>query len=170
MLDTTVRGDAEGDEDIVVIGLDLSLARTGAVAWDGEDIFGHLCVRSTTALCLEARIDLIRRQVLKFITDLSPDLIVVESGARGGKHVDLNVYHLAGVVRWALWRRQWPFALMTPGQIKKDATGDGRATKPMMLAAARDIWPGCPNHDVADALHAARLGWRRYGELVETID
>jgi Holliday junction resolvasome RuvABC endonuclease subunit len=57
--------------------------------------------------------------------------------------------------------------VIAPGTLKKEATGNGRASKPEMLAKARETFPECPNHDVADAYFLARLAYDCYEDLVE---
>lgn len=57
-----------------------------------------------------------------------------------------------------------PIAVVNPATLKRWATGKGNADKPAMLAAARQVWPvDVANDDQADALHLAGMGWQKLG-------
>lgn len=59
--------------------------------------------------------------------------------------------------------RAVPVKGYTPSQIKRHATGKGTADKQAMLAAAQARWPA-KDHNEADALWCADLGWGEFGE------
>lgn len=67
----------------------------------------------------------------------------------------------------ALKAREIPRAVVVTTTLKKWVTGTGRADKELVLAEVARWWPGVPipNHDVADssgcaAMAAMKLGWR----------
>jgi Holliday junction resolvasome RuvABC endonuclease subunit len=148
------------------LGLDLSLTRPGLVVRGDRGVLDWRSTKDNNQLELEERIDNISRDVVQLFKIWQPDLVVLEGGARGGKFVDLKVYNLVGVVRWRLWKRQAPLIVVPPNTVKLHATGNGRASKPEMLEAARDIWPECPHHDCADGFWLAHYGQQHYHDLV----
>lgn len=148
------------------LGLDLSLTRPGLVVRGPRGVLEWRSTKDNNKLELEERIDNISRDVIQLWKKWQPDLVVMESGARGGNVVDLRIYHLAGVVRWRLWKRDAPLVFVPPNTLKLHATGDGGAGKPKMLEAARELWPECPHHDCADGFWLAHYGKSHYDELV----
>lgn len=151
----------------VALGLDLSLASSGLVVMKNSRVVAWENPKTVPKMMLEERIDIIVRRCSWMFRHYKPDIVVMESGARGGKFVDLSIYHLAGVVRWKMWRFQAPIVFVPPTTLKKEATGSGNAKKPEMLAIAREFWPACPNHDVADGFHLATYGVVNIGDLLQ---
>lgn len=149
------------------VGLDLSLSCTGLVALTGSKLDEGLRVKTPSSMELEQRIEVVRKEVLAFVRRHEPAWIVIEGPARGGKFVDVRVYHLAGVIRWYLSvskrTRHIPRRIVTPTELKLEATGNGRASKKDMVAAARVFWPACPDDNAADAFHLAAWGQLNYG-------
>lgn len=80
-------------------------------------------------------------------------VIYEETFARGEAKFRLDSLQVT-VCIWAVlngisWMR------LSPSTIKKSATGNGRASKEDMIAAARKLWPDLDvrTSDIADALH-----------------
>jgi Holliday junction resolvasome RuvABC endonuclease subunit len=165
---------ASGDAGIVtlaveaplVIGLDLSLTRTGIAGADW-----------TTTIATEPRdgggmddelrrINLIRTGVLDLVRVRGAELVVVESPAFN-QMKGAGQHKLAGLW-WSVvgGLREWgyPVATATAGGLKKYATGSGRGDKDPVIRAAtrRFAWfEGC--NDEADALWLAAMGFDHLG-------
>lgn len=150
----------------VTLGLDLSLTSSGMVVMKNRNLLDYRNPKTKPPRELEDRIDEICFAAVRMFKKHKPDLVVMEGGARGGKFVDLGIYHLAGHVRVELWKREAPMVFVPPTQLKKWATGAGNASKGQMLDAARDEWPECPNHDLADGWHLAQYGILNIDRLV----
>lgn len=124
--------------------------------WHGRTFYG-----SETA-----RVELVRQNVVQGLRTHIPDLVLYENHAYGTHIISAStqIHELMGVIRNLLHRGAWPNLPIAPASLKKDATGNGRADKHMMLRAARELWPECPNHDLADAYHLARLALKKHVE------
>lgn len=102
-----------------------------------------------------------------------PELVVIEGHAFNSHGGSSNALHeLHGVVKQTLWKNESAFVLCPPPKLKKEATGNGRASKEEMIEAAYEWWPALRNisgktDDLADALHLARWGAKNYENLVE---
>lgn len=158
-----------------VVGLDMSLTSTGAVAIKGHT--GLLGKRSTlrgwqnplTSLKDgddQDRILMIIETILPWVLDQDPDLVIIERYALSRYTNQSRLGELGGVIRWELTKSGYPWVSVVAGSVKLHATGSGRADKKLMLASARDFWEECPNHDVADAFHLARWGLDKYSEIM----
>lgn len=169
---------------LIVLGLDLSIVSPGIVVLRAdkptplyaphikthplddkheEGIYG-----TTMYGCQEARIEFIRKYVLEALM-YEPVLTLYEDHAYGMRkqNASTQLHELVGVIKNLLWRGEFLAAPIAPTSVKKTATGNGRADKVEMLEAAREWWPQCPNHDMADAYHLARLALSRYYTDVE---
>lgn len=87
---------------------------------------------------------------------------VVEAAAHGaaGGPAHAILGELNAIMRFSLHLKGIPAFTVAPNTIKKFATGNGRAGKPEMIAAARVAYPGIDRltDNEADALHLARFG------------
>lgn len=127
------------------VGLDLSLTKTGMCALFDSTVFetdtvGHLTLRGSERL--DFVFDGIRRFFQK-ITDAGDtiDMVAVEGyalGTPGGKSFDRA--ELAGLVKWWLYKQNYPFIIVVPGTLKKFATGNGSADKIQMCLCARETY------------------------------
>lgn len=165
-----------------VIGLDLSLVRTGVnvLRADDTDRVAHPRVLRDCGYSLpetagyDERTDRIvaqSRTIARIIDKLParPALALVEAPIFP-KEVLASYFDRSGLWTgvWSLLKaRDIPRAVVVPTTLKKWVTGSGRADKDMVLGEVRTWWPHLtiPNHDVADASGAAamaamRLGWR----------
>lgn len=150
------------------MGLDVSLTRTGLLVLEGSRarIRSHLSVGTPSTFGeLEPRMEVVVKAILRKWKKWQPDIVIMEGGARGGRVVDLSVYHLAGVVRWELWKRDALVVMKAPNTLKAHM-GHGQYNKDQMLAAVRERWADCPNHDEGDAWAAADYGLAHYDELI----
>ena len=87
-----------------------------------------------------------------------PDQIAIERAGRFKSAAAAETIHglLAIAEAWA-YDHAIPLEYLSPGTIKKHATGKGNADKAAMIAAARERWPGVKLADdnEADARHIA---------------
>jgi crossover junction endodeoxyribonuclease RuvC len=152
-----------------VIGLDLSTARVGFAATDGEllSISGHAKADDPYR-----RLHELRREIARAIRDHPPrpTVAVVEDYALGGKPGTFGILskirlgEIGGIVRTDLFELDVPIALVRPSTLKRFATGNGNADKPAMVARAHELGGSPRNDDEADAFHARRMGICAYGD------
>lgn len=145
-----------------VAGLDLSLNATGVATPAGE----ALTIRpQTTGM---ARLAVIETAVVQECT--GADLVIIEGYAQGSPYRAHALGEVGGVVRLALWRAGIEWLAVPPTRLKKYASGNGKADKAVMLAAARERlgyrgW----SHDEADAWVARAFGLALLGQPVAEL-
>lgn len=162
-----------------VVGLDLSLTSSGIS--DGQS--AHVIQTGPDEL-LEARLDRLVRGVVSFVlsptqwTDTQPqgtlaDLVVIEGASYGSKGSGVEqLSALRLMVRHRLWRMAVPFALVAPPTLKLYTTGNGKATKPQMVAAVDErhmtgfasVKVKDGRDDLADAFALAAMGYDHVGQ------
>lgn len=125
---------------IPVVGLDPSLRATGLALPDGE----LLTITTPSCSTLDDRIERIRHVVGKVGVRARIGALVVIEGPAFGMN-NKATHELAGlwwalVVRLAEQGNQ--IAVLSPGQLKKFATGSGRASKPDHRTPrnAKEVW------------------------------
>lgn len=134
------------------MGLDLSLTGTGAVVLSDGEILKFDLIRTTPKMVEEERFDIIWKRIWNLYKETKPVIVLIEA-AIGGKTTQHATHGLNAVVRYGLWRHDVLFDTMYPGTLKKAATGNGRADKAQMIAAAQAFWPECNDDNLADAYH-----------------
>ena len=163
-----------------VIGLDVSLTRTGIALWrDGRMTTTSTLSHPIGAQSWDERNTRIVGQVNAIARWLSnnawtddhpytdPTLAVIEApilhGPQTGSFFDRA--QLWGGVYSKLRSSGWriPVAVVNVATLKAWATGKGNADKAMMLHAARREWPGVLNDDEADAGWLAAMGAAKLG-------
>jgi len=106
----------------------------------------------------------------KWLADLcalvEPDLIVYEQAHhRGGAATEICV-NLTGRVQEIAANRGIEAAPVRTNSLKKFATGHGKASKEMMIEAAKPFLGRVPIDDnEADAVHVARWAQEEYGDV-----
>jgi Holliday junction resolvasome RuvABC endonuclease subunit len=134
-----------------VVGVDLSLARTGVCAAGICDLI------ATTTTGME-RLHRISHAVLEAAA--GADLVLLEGYAMGTARQSMSYAtgELGGVVRYHLWTHQVGYVDVPPATLKKFATGKGNANKDAMIATAARA--GCPADDnnAVDAWWLYQLG------------
>lgn len=168
-----------------VVGLDLSLTSTGVS--DGQST---RVIQTAPGPALEARLDTLLRSVVAFVlsptqwTDRQPygmraDLVVIEapawSRAKQTGHEELSALRV--MVRHRLWRLDIPYALVPPTTLKKYTTGNGTASKQLMVFTMDDRYgAGLSNvlvkdgrYDRADALALAAMGYDHVGHPLKQV-
>lgn len=148
------------------MGLDLSLTSTGvAKATGGILAEPPWTFRIRSARRDWARMDSMLDRIWQAVTEIDPDVIVVEGPAL---HATGSHFHegagLWWLVTYRIWKSDRPFAVVPPSVLKKWATGRGNADKPAMcVAAATRFGLTEIGTDEADALWAAAAGCQHYG-------
>ena len=146
-----------------VVGVDPSISSTGVAALGDAQRFERVQSKPGSD-SLSMRIDRMRAMATRvhyFIVDGErTDLIVMEGPAYGSNN---QMTHMLAGYWWLLvhaLEKVAPIAVVQPGTLKKFATGDGRAGKDEMLAAAIGAFPlaGIRNNDIADAAALAAMG------------
>lgn len=98
-----------------------------------------------------------------------PDLLLIEGYALSkpphqGVLSKIRLGEVGAVARLMAFEYDIPIREVPPNCVKKFATGNGRADKPEMIAAAIAMGVrGSVNHDEADAWHLRRMGRVAYG-------
>lgn len=166
------------EKSLRVVGLDLSLTSPGAVAISGRVSRGldgvrvrdwhnpHTAPKDGDDL---DRIRMIVDDLLPWIDEHRPHLVVIERYALSRFTGQSRLGELGGIVRWELANAGYRWTTVVNNTVKLHAAGTGKASKEHMLEAARSIWPECPNHDVADALHCARWAYDHHAEILEQL-
>lgn len=160
-----------------VLGLDLSLRRTGLALWrDGDMSTDHVLGagidakdRGQRILRVSKQAEVIRREIGRVEFDAGLDLIVIEDYLIHGVHgygsvadlIQLHGFVLNAVAAWRI-----PFAYVNVGTLKAFATGKGRADKAAMLDFAKGCGWTPANHDEADACWLAAMGASALGDEV----
>ena len=147
---------------IPVVGLDPSLRATGLALPDGE----LLTITTPSCNTLDDRIERVRHVVGKVGVRVGIGALVVIEGPAFGMN-NKATHELAGlwwalVVRLAEQGNQ--IAVLSPGQLKKFATGNGNAKKPdMRMALYQRAGLDIRSDDEVDALWLRQAGLVRQG-------
>lgn len=142
------------------MGLDLSLAATGLVVIAaGDEVVEKRLIKTKKSEFFDdtERYAYIRDEIMRSVVEHSPSAIVIEGPAFA--KLEKRTYELAGAVKVHFYDEEHPFVMMQPNTLKKEATGNGRATKDDMVVAAQEFDPEITDHNLADALHLARQAW-----------
>jgi len=144
-----------------VLGLDISLTSTGISDGLRSDAIQAGPLRG------EARMSHIAARIAEWVS-AGARLAVIEGPAygRGSQSGHDELAGLRWAVRYSLWVRRIPIAVVAPTALKKYTTGKGQATKEDMVAAAHERWGvdfsgvkvGRGRHDMADAYALAKMG------------
>lgn len=99
-----------------------------------------------------------------------PDVVVIEAYADHsiGIRSTIALAELGGVIRLALYRLDVPYVTLQNSALKRYATGNGRAEKPAMIAAAQDLGATVRNDDEADAFLLRHVGLYVSGDVPRT--
>jgi Holliday junction resolvasome RuvABC endonuclease subunit len=135
-----------------LLAFDASSTRIGWCLWDGSNAEAHGTIILTGGLL--QRICLAETVVGALLDKHAPDAIALEAPAFSRTSELVSQQRVAGVLLLVVTRRQYLSIEIAPSQAKKVLTGDGRAKKPAMIAAARLHMPTCDEH-AADALGVA---------------
>ena len=145
---------------IPAVGLDLSTAATGVALPDGT------CrTLRTRADDQQGRlIEVVERIGARLHGSSKPLVAVIEGTFINPKFVTSGktLAELGGAVRLMLYSRRIPYLEIGPTALKFFATGNGKATKPDMVDAARALGATVKNDNEADAWFLWLAAQQRY--------
>ena len=148
-----------------IMGIDPGLQRTGYGVIDQIDAHryqlgegGVVCTEADWPL--EQRLSAIFEEISQIITELRPDIAVVEKLYSKYRHPRTAILmgHARGAIYLAAAQQSVPLAAYPASQIKKSLTGNGRATKSQvgaMVAQVLGLSEVPSPADVTDALALA---------------
>jgi len=149
-----------------VLGIDpgLRIAGYGCIELESNSATPSIveagAIRMNTKESVPFRLQELYENVREVITELSPDLLAVESVFTHRRQVATAIImgHTLGVILLAGQQASLPLVELTPAEIKKSITGNGRASKEQIQHAVASVLrlveiPHPP--DVADALAIA---------------
>jgi len=146
-----------------VVGIDPSLTCTALVSLDvgvpdAEVIPRVRRIMSKTRGC--ERLEEIREQVIAFLDDEMPSVVIIEGFAYNAKGA--SVFEMGGLgwlLRWTFHKMQQPYVVVPPNVLKSYATGAGNSSKEIMLREVFRKWKyeAVDNND-ADAFALAKFG------------
>lgn len=148
------------DAPFKVLGLDLSLRRTG---WACGPMTGVIIPGKLDGM---QRLKFVRSAVLRMTPGIT--MVAVEGYSFGSRDSHAHALgELGGVVRLALSELQLPYADIPPTCVKKFATGKGNAPKDAVFGEAirRLGYKGADNNE-ADALWLHAMAMEHYGTPV----
>lgn len=139
-----------------IMGLDLSLNGTGVCLPDNRVMTIKLkAEHGDNRLCL------IRDTIRRFLPKV--DMCVIEDKLHS-TYQAATLGMVQGTVRTELMDQGVPYALVTPGTLKKFATGNGNADKALMMAEAyRQAGLRFKDSDTCDAWWLRQAGLDHYG-------
>jgi Holliday junction resolvasome RuvABC endonuclease subunit len=164
---------------VIVGGLDLSLRSTGMAKANTSGGFVVTRCVTTGQRRGHERLEYLLAVVVPWLVGrragprnqvghIRCDLVVIEGlpmHMQGSASI-LDLAGLGGLVRHELWRAGVPYVLINPTTLKLYATGNAKADKVAMVAAAYRAMPPAAtitNDDVADAMWLLDAGCRHYG-------
>lgn len=134
---------------MIVMGIDPSICRSGwaLIGKGGKCVSGVVTSAKNPddwrGDVLETeRLRNVAEAILKVAKDAGAELAVIE-GLAIGMQKTRSIMQLAGLnylIRYLLSVNDIPFLVVTPTELKKFVTGDGRAKKDGMAKAARERW------------------------------
>jgi Holliday junction resolvasome RuvABC endonuclease subunit len=152
-----------------IYGIDLSLTSTGVASISGPmGIFTDRTIPRKIFTSHE-RLAYILSELFMWISPHA-ELVVIEGLSFGSFDRNGEQAGLSWMVRHAMWKRDIPYALVSPSQRMIYAVGNGRADKDRVLAATIKRYPQAEigGNDEADALLLAAIGARHLGRPIET--
>lgn len=155
-----------------VLGIDpgLRVAGYGCVSYDRQQPRPILveagAIKLDTTQSVSHRLLQLWNDINEIISDVSPDIVAVETVFSHTKHVGTAIIlgHARGVILLAVENAGLPLIELAPTEIKKSVTGNGRSTKSQIQQAITNILDleTIPEpHDIADALAIGITGAMR---------
>lgn len=142
-----------------LLALDASSTNIGWCIWDGSNAEAHGTIRLSGNLV--ERLCLAETAISALLDKHAPGAIALEAPAFSRTSELVSQQRVAGVLLLVVTRRGYLSLEIAPSQAKKVLTGNGRAKKPEMIAAARLHMPTCDEH-AADALAVALAAYGRF--------
>ncbi len=149
-----------------VLGIDpgLRIAGYGCIEYEKSTNFPAVieagAIKLQTNESVSFRLAQLYKEVQEVISELKPELLAVETIFTHERQVATATVlgYARGVILLAGEQSSLPLIELTPAEIKKSISGNGRATKPQMQRAVANTLQlkECPDPpDVADALAIA---------------
>ena len=147
-----------------IVGLDPSLRATGLALPDGE----MLTIKTPSCTTLDDRIERVRRVIGRVANRIDGGAMVVIEGPAFGMN-NRATHELSGLW-WSLVVRLTEqgnrLAVLSPGQLKKFATGKGNAPKPdMRMALYQRTGIDVADDNQVDAWWLRQAGQQRLDQL-----
>jgi Holliday junction resolvasome RuvABC endonuclease subunit len=140
-----------------IVGLDLSLTRSGISLHYGATHVRTYTLSTPDKLPLQERIDMLVKEVWPSI---KTSFVFIEAHIMGGKGKSYDRAEMAGVLKYIMWKHKRPYFLIAPGTLKKWATGSGSGEKsPVLHMIAKKTGFEGKNDDESDAYCAADMGY-----------
>lgn len=145
------------------MGIDPSLTSTGYVILDKNEIVVNGIIMAKESGI--ARLFSIKREIKELLVDFSPKLVVIEGYAFARANQAHQMGELGGMVRMLLDEGFYRWLEVSPGQLKKFATGKGNSTKDVILMHVYKRWKVEFNdNNIADAFVLAKIGQSVLGD------
>jgi crossover junction endodeoxyribonuclease RuvC len=176
---------------MITVGLDLSLTGTGITILTESDLVNNVCPMTRLVSTkphvaypdhtydLLSRINCINTVISDYVSEYRSEqcLVVIEGYAmgfagkkKGGESVGpstgrlFDLGELGGVVKYTLYNRGIKFILVTPGQLKKFATGKGNGPKSNVRVGVLKKWTlDFEDDNICDSYVLARMGFHYMG-------
>lgn len=143
-----------------IIGLDLSLSRTGVSIFWHKSLETHTISIKSQERGTKRLIDLERKVKFALFPFLDKAFVVVEDYSFGSRGRNLfGLIEWGGVARAAISKMGFNVIAVPPKTLKKFVTGSGNADKKQMMNSIKELWGyEAPNNDEADAYALSRFG------------
>jgi crossover junction endodeoxyribonuclease RuvC len=146
------------EESEIILGLDLSLRKTGvAVIWNsGHETF---LIEPPEELREGGRLLYIERELRAVVNAYEPNYAVIEGYSYGSLTGQFALGEVGGIARLVLTGNHIPYVIVPPTSLKKYVTGNGNATKIVMaLQVQRELDLSIHDDNECDAYCLAALG------------
>ena len=168
-------------KNMITVGLDLSLTKTGWAIMEDDGLVTTSGVIKSHPLGDKPidetnRIVKIAEEVVQKIDELlphkSPDLVVIENLAFMARNTTAltQLAGLSHIVRILLVQFNWPFILEAPSTLKKFITGKGNSDKNvMMMSIYKNYGHEFLDDNIADAFGLAACGMALLGKPLKKL-
>jgi len=121
----------------VYVGLDVSSKSTGVVCLNKKGEFIFQILLEPPGKLMEDRFPILKNKILQLLSELNNPIIGIESPSFFSKGRTIDIAAGWGYIYYSI-KEQYKIKKYTPSQIKKFATGNGRATKEQMWNVLSD--------------------------------
>lgn len=152
-----------------VLGLDLSLNRTGWALWDNK-VLTHGVIKVPEGLDDMNRLEHIRGTVLNLAENNKPAMIMLEDFAFARPNQAHQLGGLGYLVRYFLWSKGHDYYLVPPTRLKKFTTLKGSSPKDIMIKEVfKRFGVDVNDNNIADAVALAFLGRALNGSYTSLV-
>jgi len=146
------------EESEIILGLDLSLRKTGvALLWNLD--YETLLIEPPDDLRDGGRLLFIERELRAVVNAYEPNYAVIEGYSYGSPTGQFALGEVGGIARLVLTGNQIPYIIVPPTSLKKYVTGNGNATKIMMaLQVQEELGLAIHDDNECDAYCLAAVG------------